>query len=160
MKKLMATFLLQNKLNKSMSHDITKTFQDDRGTPPVEICDNDDVIEGCPPPLSTQNASLAVISTPGKGKKRTCEGQHIGSPAKISRKGPSIYREASQHTDHFLTSLLDTTQGKSNYMSHERSERITSITDNDLMSSAAILVLEPVDLSLEERGHATDDHSY
>ena len=107
--------------------------------------------------MSTQNASLAVISTPGKGKKRTCEGQHI---AKISRKGPSIYREASQHTDHFLTSLLDTTQGKSNYMSHERSEQITSITDSDLMSSVAILVLEPVDISSEERGHATDDHSY
>jgi hypothetical protein len=106
---------------------------------------------------SAHNASLAVISTPGKGKKRTCEGQYIGSPAKISREGPSIYSEASQHPNNFSTRLLDTTQGKSNYTSHERSERITSITDNDLMSSAAILVLELVDLSL---GHATDDHSY
>jgi hypothetical protein len=41
-----------------------------------------------------------------KGKKRTCEGQHIGSLAKISREGPSIYSEASQHTDNFSTSLL------------------------------------------------------
>ena len=120
---------------------------------------NDDVLKGCPPPLSKQNTSLAVAPTPGKGLKRTFEGQHIGSPAKISREGPSTYNEASQHTDKFSTRLLDTTLGQ-DYTSHERSERITSITDSDLMSSVAILVLEPVDISSEERGHATDDHSY
>ena len=31
MKKSMATFLLKNKLNKSMNNDITKTFPDDKG---------------------------------------------------------------------------------------------------------------------------------
>ena len=159
MKKSMATFLLQNKI-KNVKHDITKTFPDDKRTPPVEkYDDNDDVLKGCPPPLSKQNTSLAVAPTPGKGLKRTFEGQHIGSPAKISREGPSTYNEASQHTDKFSTRLLDTTLGQ-DYTSHERSERITSITDSDLMSSVAILVLEPVDISSEERGHATDDHSY
>ena len=126
----------------------------------MEKCDNDDVLKGCPPPLSTQNTSLVVTLTPGKGMKRTFEGHHIVSPANISRGAPSIYSEDSKHTDNFSTRLLDTTPGKDNYTSHGRSERIISITDSDLMSSAAILVLEPVDLSLKERRHAIDDHSY
>ena len=109
MKKSMATFLLQNKINKNVNHDITKTFPDDKRTPTVEKCDNDDVLKGCPPQLSTHNTSLAVTLTPGKGMKRTFEGQHIGSPAKISREGLSIYSEASQHTNKFSTNLLDTT---------------------------------------------------
>ena len=47
MKKSMATFLLQNKI-KNGNHDIPKTFLDDKRTPPVKKCDNDDVIKGCP----------------------------------------------------------------------------------------------------------------
>ena len=46
MKKSMATFLLQNKI-KNGNHDIPKTFLDDKRTPPVKKCDNDDVIKGC-----------------------------------------------------------------------------------------------------------------
>ena len=46
MKNSMATFL-QNKINKNVNLDITKNFPDDKRTPPVEKCDNDDVIKGC-----------------------------------------------------------------------------------------------------------------
>ena len=59
----------------------------------MEKCYNGDVIKECLPPLSTQNTSLAVTIAPGRGMKRTFEGQRIGSPAKISREGPSIYSE-------------------------------------------------------------------
>ena len=92
--------------------------------------------------------------------KRTFEGHHIGSTAKISREGSSTYSKASQHTHTFSTRLLDTTPEKDDYTNHERSERIISIADSDLMSLAAILMLELVVFSFEERGHATDYHSY
>ena len=46
-----------------------------------------------------------------------------------------------------------------NYSTRERYELIILISDSEFLCSAATLDLEPVDLSLEERGHDTDGHS-
>ena len=111
------------------------------------------------PQQSTHNTSLAVKLTPGKGLKPILDGEQKSSPAKLYRVDPYMNDDSSQNIETFKR-LLDATPGKVSLSDHKHSEKITSITDSGLVSLAANLRSESVDLSLEERGFVSDDHYY
>ena len=104
------------------------------------------------PTVYTQQKSGSEINT-WDGIETNVEGEQESSPAKLFRVGPCMNNDASQNT---FMRLLDTTK----LLDHIHSEQIIPITDSGLESSAAILRSDPVNLSLEEKGIASDDHHY
>ena len=71
------------------------------------------------------------------------------SPAKFSREGPYIHN-ASKNT-HYMTSEMDTTQGRGivSELIRERTQQNLEINEDNLSISAAILNTETMNINLE-----------
>ena len=82
------------------------------------------------------------------------------SPAKFSREGPYMHN-ASKST-HCMTSEMDTNQGRGivSELIREQTQQNLEINKDNLSISAAILNTETMNINLEGRWFATDDHSY
>ena len=154
--KRMTTFFQLSKIpNVKLHSEVTRKYQSDKRRPPVAVYAQNDVINGCPP--NQQSGSLATISTPSKGLKRTFEGEHNDSPAKQNKVCLQLVNEASQNSNISLTRLMNTTENIITQV-QIRPKQIDLITDSNLKKMAAILASELGDISLEERGYCTDDH--
>ena len=144
MKKMTAFFKLNKIQNVKPDSEVTRNYHSNKRTPPVGVCAQNDVNNGCPP--AQQSTSLATISTPSKGLKRTFEGEHNDSPAKQNKVCLQLVNEASQNSN---------ATENTNTQVQIRPKQIDLITDSNLKKMAAILASEPGDISLEERGYRT-----
>ena len=82
------------------------------------------------------------------------------SPAKFSREGP--YSNYASNITHNMTSKMDNTQGRGivSELIRERTQQNLEIKEDNSSISAAIFDTKPMNINLEGRWFATDDHSY
>ena len=110
--KKMTTFVQLIKIqNVQLDSEVTRRYQSDIRTPPVEVYAKNNMINGCPPTQQSTSLATISISTPSKGLERTFEGEHHDdSPAKQNKVCLQLVNEASQNSNKFITMSLDTTK--------------------------------------------------